>query len=176
MDYFTNKRFVIWSIIILVILNLLTISAFWFTKIFRIFPIQRIAIHEINDANHKQGDKFLEKELNLSEEQNKKFEESRDKHHKLTKALHEEIYVLKEQLINELFSTKIDSSKIKKLSEEIGMKQTELEMQNNVHVLELKSICKPEQQEKLSLLFNEMLNRSRLDVHKPPPPPSPPRR
>ena len=176
MDYFTNKRFVIWTIVILVILNLLTISAFWFTNIFRIFPIQRIAIHEINDKNHKQGDKFLEEELNLSEEQKKKFEDSREKHHNQSKALHEEIYVLKEQLIDELFSTEVDSSRIKMLSEEIGLKQTELEMQNNAHILELISICKPEQQEKLALLFNEMLKRSRPDEHKPPHLPPPPRR
>ena len=174
MDYFTNKRFVIWTIIILVILNLFTLSAFWFTRIFNILPIQPIAMHEFHDINRNQGDKFMEKELNLSEEQKKKFEESREKHHNQSKALHEEIYVLKEQLIDELFSTEVDSSKIKTLSEEIGMKQTELEMQNNTHILELKSICNPDQQEKLSMLFNEMLKRSRPDEHLPPL--SPPRR
>ncbi len=174
MDYFTNKSFVIWTIVILVILNLFTISAFWFTKIFSIFPVQQFMMHEIHDMNHKQRDEFLLTELNLSEEQKKKFKESREKHHKLSIVLHEEIFVLKEQLINELFSTEVDSTKIKKLSEEIGLKQTELEMQNNAHILELKSICKPEQQEKLSLLFNEMFEmfrESRQDEHIPPPPP-----
>ena len=171
MDYFTNKRFVIWTIVILVILNLFTISAFWFTRIFNILPILPYAMHEIHDMNHEQGDKFLLIELNLSEEQKKIFEESRMRHFQLSKNLHEEIFGLKEQLINELFTKEIDSIKIKKFSEEIGLKQSELEMQNNAHILELKSICKPEQQEKLSLLFNEMLKRFRPGEHIPPPPP-----
>ena len=69
-----------------------------------------------------------------------------------------------------MFISDVDSVLIKKISEEIGMMQTELEMQNNVHILELKSMCNPEQQEKLKLLFNEMLEKSRPDQHKPPPP------
>jgi len=54
------------------------------------------------------------------------------------------------------------------------MMQTELEMQNNSHILELKSICNPEQQKKLKFLFNEMLEKSRPDKHQPPPHQQPP--
>lgn len=166
MDYFTNKKFVTWTIIILVALNVFTLSTIWLTKLFRPDPLP----HTFHEERRPPVDNFIEKELNLSEDQIIKFEENRKKHMQQTKALHDAIFFKKEKLINELFIPKVDSLEIRKLSEEIGMMQTAIEMQNNSHILELKSICNPEQQEKLKFIFNEMLEKSRPDKHKLPPP------
>jgi len=167
MDYFTNKKFVTWTIIILVALNVFTLSSIWLTKLFRPDPFH-LTFHE---ERRPPVDNFIERELDLSKDQIRKFEESRERHKIQSKALNDVIFVKKEKLIYELFISEADSVEIKKISEEIGIMQTELEMQNNSHILELKSICNPEQQEKLKFLFNEMLEKSRPEEHRPPPPP-----
>ena len=170
MDYFTNKKFVTWTIIILVALNVFTLSTIWLTKLFKQDPHP----HAFQEERRPLVDNFIERELNFSDDQIRKFEESRKKHAIQSKTLHDEVFIKKEILINELFNSEVDSLMILKLSEEIGMMQTELEMQNNSHILELKSICNPEQQEKLKFLFNEMLEKSRPDQHNFPPPHQPP--
>jgi len=167
MDYFTNKKFVTWTVIILVALNVFTLSTIWLTKLFRPDPFP----HTFHEERRPPVDNFFKKELNFSEDQIQKFEESREKHAIQSLALYSMLFLKKEKLVNELFVHDVDSIMILKLSEEIGMMQTELEMKNNAHILELKSICNHEQQEKLKLIFNEMLENSRPDRHKPPPPP-----
>ena len=167
MDYFTNKKFVTWTIIILVLLNVFTLSTIWFAKLVVPVPFP----HTFHEERRLPLDNFIEKELGLSDEQNRKFGESRKMHVIRTQDIAREIHMRKKLLFDELFQSSPDTSKIKKLSEEIGMMQTGLEMVNNVHILELKSICNPEQQEKLKFLFNEMLEKSRPDGHRPPPPP-----
>jgi hypothetical protein len=173
MDYFTNKKFVTWTIIILVALNVFTLSSIWLTKLFRPGPFP----HTFHEERRPPVEKFIERELDLSKDQVIKFEQSRKRHKIQSKALHDAIFFKKEKLINELFTPDVDSTEIKKLSEEIGMIQIEFEMQNNLHILELRSICNTEQQKKLKFLFNEMLEKSRPEEHRPPPhqPPPPPR-
>ncbi len=171
MDYFTNKRFVIWTIIVLVVLNLFTLSAFWLSMVIN-KPIFPIAKHDLIEDKERRPEDFLEEELKLSIDQKQHFEISSMKHTLRTKDIAREIHMRKRLLVDELFQQKPDTLKIQKLSEEIGMMQAGLEMVNNEHILELKSVCQPEQQEKLKLLFNEMLETSRPDEHRPPPPPS----
>ena len=167
MDYFTNKKFVTWTIIILVLLNVFTLSTIWLAKLVMPVPFP----HTFHEERRPPVDNFIERELDLSKDQVIKFEESRKRHMLQTKTLHNAIFFKKEKLINKIFTPDVDSTEIKKLSGEIGIMQTELEMQNNVHILELKSICNPEQQEKLKFLFNEMLEKSRPKEHRPSPPP-----
>jgi len=64
----------------------------------------------------------------------------------------------REELINELGSQIPDSMKLDNLAEEIGKKHVELKRLTTTFYLSMKKICTQEQQAKLHLIFQSMLN------------------
>ena len=149
MDVFTKNRVSNWIIILLVIMNLGTLG----TILFLHFKQPSLPRNGGPDpAQH-----FLERELHLTEEQAQQFEELRKEHFLQSKAINDEVHQLKSAIMEELFSSSPDSEKVERLAEEIGKKQAELEQLRFQHFLALKSLCQPEQVEKLQALIHEIV-------------------
>jgi Spy/CpxP family protein refolding chaperone len=165
MNFLTKNRLAVISIIILVILNLFTLSALWFQ---RFGENHKPPPHHFEMNKQGNGEEFLENELELTEEQAKQFEELRLKHFEKTKILMDEIHRYKKEITDELFSSTPDTNKVNLLSEEIGKNEAELERLSFSHFMKLKSVCQPEQKEKFERLFHVIFE----DVKpKGPPPP-----
>ena len=157
MDFLTKNRFTIWTIVILVVLNLTTLTLVWLDhfKPHPPFPPPGTG------KDFKQSLHFLKNELNLSETQIQKFIESRNRHVIQSKEILDKVYRLKKEILDEMFFTNPDSLEIQKLTEKIGLEQAEFERILFKHFLELKSFCKPGQQEKLKFFLHDVFEITR---------------
>jgi Spy/CpxP family protein refolding chaperone len=170
MDIFTQKRFMTWTIIILVILNLSALATILFRELRKPPPPPPSPERRPEEVQH-----FLERELNLSPEQAQQFEELRKQHHFQSRAVRDEIRRLRKEIMDELFKSSPDTTKVRKLSDEIGMKEAELVRILFYHFMDLESVCQPEQNGKFRALIQELLRMiAPPEPHQPPgdkPPP-----
>lgn len=155
MDFFTKKKLTTWAIVILVILNLSTLATLWFLELKRppLLPSPRSGIGDVQP--------FLRRKLGLSEEQERQFRELRQRHFDRTNAMMDEIHQLKKEVMAELFVPQPDVEKVRRLSDEIGARQAELERLLFFHFQDLKAVCKPKQREKFRALMNDLLEMTR---------------
>jgi Spy/CpxP family protein refolding chaperone len=104
---------------------------------------------------HRNVQNFLRNELNLSEEQLQQFKNLRKQHFEQSRFIMHEIRELKKEMMNELFESTPDTSKLEQLANEIGKRQTELGKLTSNHFLDLKSVCQVHQRRKLRALLHE---------------------
>ena len=157
MEFQKKNRMMIWAITVLLIMNIATLALLWFSQFKKPKPLPPPGTQE----SLMEGVRFLEKELNLSEIQIQQFIDSRNRHATKSEEIHDKIYQLKKQILDEVFKPAPDSVKIQKLSNKIGQQQAELERILFKHFSELNSYCRPEQQEKLKLFFYDVASMTR---------------
>ncbi len=135
----------------LVILNVLTLSALWFTLLQKPdFPPP--------PPGDKQGGMlgFFEQELDLNDQQLEEFSKIREKHFVAMRDLNQNQHLWKRALLELAFKMDSDNSTVDSLSQKIGENQSKLEKSIYNHFLEMKAICNDEQKKKLSRLVMEM--------------------
>jgi len=174
MDFFTNKRISLWTIVLLIVLNLFFLSIIWYNQITKPGKIPRRPPRQSQKSLA-----ILQKELNLSDAQIERYDLLRRDHHQKTQILIREIPRLKREMMDEIFKNNPDTLKVINISKLIGEKQTEIERITFYHLLDLKELCGEKQIDKLHGLLNEFFRKNspplRQDGHPPganlPPPP-----
>jgi protein CpxP len=154
MDLFTKNRWAFISIVILVILNIFTLTLLWFFH-FR----QPNRVPPPFDRRAARVERFLERELKLSPKQAEEFSKLRRQHFEASIAVMNEIRQLKEKMMNEVFSQAPDSTTVKNLANQIGDKEAEREWLLYKHFRELRNVCTPEQRVKLEKIFQKIFER-----------------
>lgn len=152
MDFQDKNKVLVWTIITLLIVNILTLSLLWVS---RVSEPERLPIPGSKESL-QEGAKFLEKELNLTKDQIQKFIIARNKHVEESKDYHNKIYNLKKTILEEVFKDNPDSLKIHNMSNEIGVLQSKLELVLAKHFNDLSTYCNHAQKEKLFLILNDM--------------------
>jgi len=172
MDIFKQKRNLVFVIIMLVALNLALIALLWFGKPPGP-PQQRGPINGEEDMFRVQ--QLLKNELGFDEQQAKEYLKLRFEHQTAAAQLDSEVRQLKKQMFDEVLEDTplpILSDSLLKLIQE---KQARIELLTFEHFLDLKKICKPDQQDNLKILMNEMFRQNSPppaeDGMRPPPPP-----
>jgi Spy/CpxP family protein refolding chaperone len=166
MDIFTKNRFTFWTIVILVILNISTISMLWFNQNRRIG-----ASPQIREPRQDQRTlQFLQKELNLTDEQIQQYDQLRQTHAEQTRLLVNDVRDSKREMMNEIFNDEPDIARAMQIADLIGKKQTELERITFKHFSDLKELCGKEQLDKLHELMDEFFRRNPPEGHQEPPP------
>lgn len=151
MDIFAKKRFTLWTIILLVVLNISTISMLWLNQKNRPgVPPPLRALRQ--DQRTLQ---FLQKELNLTDAQIQQYDQLRQAHAHQTRGLINDIRGLKQKMMDEIFNDEPDSTKAMEIAGLIGEKQTEVERMTFNHFLDLKELCGKDQIGKLKGLIDE---------------------
>ena len=159
-----------WGVALLVILNLLTLAALWLTMFHRSPGGPPPWSGEAQDPQ-----RFLSRELHLTEPQTKEFDDLRDQFLKAAGPLHEEIGRLKEALIEEMFRPSLDQARIKSLIEGIGVRREDEEKRLLNHFLDLVNACPPERKAKFQAIMREFMTMiGALDPPRPPQSPSRP--
>lgn len=166
MDFFTKNRFTAWAIIILIVLNLFTLSVLWMTNTRR----ERPPKHGPHFRAHDRKD-ILDAELNFNDEQKEKHRTLKENHFKQMRILTEEIHKNKKDLFNRLSEPTYDSLEVKALCNKIGSLQSDLEELTFYHFNDIKSICTPEQKEKLKEVNKKLIDILRPKGRRGPPPP-----
>jgi periplasmic protein CpxP/Spy len=157
-----THRFAIWGIIILTALNVSLLSVIWYNQWYR-QPIPPPYDRRPNP------DDFLAKELGVNEAQAPRFRALRDQQLVQTDSLKSAIHELSLQMVDEIFSASPDSVHMAALADSIGAGHALLERKLFDHFRELKTLCGPEQQNRLRQLLVDVLRRSQLPL----PPPGP---
>jgi len=154
-----NKRSYLWIIIILIILNIFSLSIIWFGHIKN--QNHRHDLSESNSEQFKERDSnFLSNELNLNEEQTKIIKGLRQEHRLNIKKTQKAIFKKKKLFIEESFSEESNDSLLNIYAQELGELQKELELFNKDHILKMKELLNLKQTKKFNKLFREMMLRA----------------
>jgi len=156
MDIFTQKRAMTWTIIILVVINLVALG----TILWHVTRKPQ-APPPPQKREPDQTQYFIRNELDLSEKQAQRFEELGREHNQQSMRIQNELHRLKGEIINELFLEERDLIRIENLTKEIGSKEAEKEMILFNHFLALAEVCEPEQREKFNTMILELLEMIR---------------
>ena len=147
-------------IAVLVVLNLATLAFMWFNRPGR----EGLGRHEGEAAS------FLVKELGLSAEQQKEYQQLRHEHREILNKLTEQDKVLHQQFFELLLMEVPDTAKVHLFANVIAMNRNQMELVTYDHFSRINKILTPDQQKKFKLIFKDVLKM----VLPPPLPPSPP--
>ena len=147
-------------IAVLVVLNLATLAFMWFNRPGR----EGLGRHEGEAAS------FLVKELGLSAEQQKEYQQLRQEHREILNQLTEQDKVLHQQFFELLLMEVPDTAKVHLFANVIAMNRNQMELVTYDHFSRINKIPTPDQQKKFKLIFKDVLKM----VLPPPLPPSPP--
>jgi periplasmic protein CpxP/Spy len=154
MDLVNQNKLKNLLIIILLVLNLLTVSIIWMQTAKRneALPIEK-------DKRSSESVNLMKQALDLDEEQTKQLEKIRTDPLDQSKKYNDRLNELKKQLAEELFKDKPDTTLANLKAKEIGELQSKVEMIRFSHFKELIAICTPEQKEKLKPILIELFGR-----------------
>ncbi len=150
MEYNSRYRLGLWTIIVLVVLNIGSIGLLWYERTDQ-RPEQPLR------GDRPTPEDFLAREVGMDDEQVATFRELRKEHFRETDPIKAEIHRLGRQMMGELFATTPDTARVRQLSLELGEKQAEFELGVYRHFEDVKSICQPDQQEQLKGLILDAL-------------------
>ncbi|HAB51624.1 MAG: hypothetical protein A2315_06850 [Ignavibacteria bacterium RIFOXYB2_FULL_35_12] len=171
MDIFKQNRYLFIVIILLVILNLAMLTMLWIGKPERHAP-QLNPPNPIEEQNRIR--QLLKDELNFDNQQTEQYLRIHQEHREKMRKLNDEIRKLKKQMFDEVLKDVAKPELSDSLLTISQNKQAEIEQLTFQHFLDLKKLCKPEQQNKLKLLIHELFRGQHAGnaENQPPPPPN----
>jgi protein CpxP len=162
MDLLSRNRVLTACVVLLVLLNLAVLGTFWWKAGEWHGPAPSPA------AGPKE---LMERELQMSESQQKQFEELRETFQKQTEPIVSQLRRAREELFGALRTGDMSDPLIARKAEEIGTLQGQLEMITFRHFQSLRAPCDERQQKRLDELIRGLFGRG---GGQPPPPPGPP--
>jgi periplasmic protein CpxP/Spy len=154
MDLINQNKFKNWLIIVLLAINLITVSVIWM-QIVNKKQTQQV----IQNNRPSESVNLLKKELDLNDDQTKQLEKMRTDQFDQSKKYNDRLNDLKKQLAEELFKESPDTTLANSKAKEIGDLQSKVEAMRFNHFKELLAICTPEQKEKLKPILIELFGR-----------------
>ena len=139
MDILSKQRFTNVLIIILIIINIGSLSFIWYKEAQR----PPLPPSPPNPPNLENVNQFLYRELNLNKEQEQKFDELRKEHFETTRKLDDKIAAYKKEILSESFKQKPDMQKIKALSDSVGSVQKGYELFLSSHFQNIHAVSMP---------------------------------
>ena len=154
MDYFTKNKMLFWCVIILVLINIVTLASFWMGG-----PSFR---HLLRAKESPDGGKIMAERLQLSDEQTEQFQQIRNKHFMRTRPLQNDAHKIRLDLLDEIFSSEPNQTKIQSLFTELENKQSQFDKLLFEHFQELKNACDSEKQvEELKIMLRDLIESTR---------------
>lgn len=158
MDWITQNKYAKWLLIVLLLVNIITITIIW-VIISRDKPMP-----PFNTAGKPPAIKdLMQKELNLTNEQSQKFEKLRQDNFLKVDALFKSVAEKQKLLSDELSSTKSNDAKVDSIINDIMVLQGKLEKERFNHFKELISICTSDQQKKLMPILKQFYSFKPMD-------------
>ncbi|MGD9488186.1 MAG: hypothetical protein AB7W47_09195 [Calditrichaceae bacterium] len=181
MDIFKQKRYLWITVIVLLILNISSLTVLWMGRPDGSRP-QKAQNDPVTEANRIQ--ELLKAELDFDETQSLQYLKLRREHRQKAVQLQKDISRIKKQMFDEVLLENHKQELSDSLLALAQEKQARLEKITFQHFLDLKKLCKPEQQDKLKILLNEFFRKNAPtgmindasppspDAEGPPPPPA----
>ncbi len=153
MDYFTKNKMLFWCVIILVVLNVATLSSFWMKKTAAALPK--------HPDGQRDGQKIMVEKLQLSDQQAQEFEQIRNEHFMRTRRLQDDMHKIRLDLLEETFALEPDDLLIDELLSELDDMQNQFEKNLFQHFQELKDACNEQQREELQFMLRNLIESTR---------------
>ncbi|KAA3615807.1 MAG: periplasmic heavy metal sensor [Calditrichaeota bacterium] len=175
MDIFKQNRYLWITVIVLLIMNFAALTLLWVGRPEGPRP-NRGPYNRLDKQNRTK--ELLEKELGFDEKQTKQYLKLRQQHQDQMRLLEREIRQIKKQMFDEVLHDNHQNELSDSLLALAQEKQAQIEQITFQHFLDLKRLCKPDQQDKLKLLMRQVFRQGpaqrRPDAERPgPPPPRP---
>lgn len=168
MNFFTKTRFLLAVIIILSAIIVAMFVTMGYNK-YRNNNRQHRWGQENHEFRQRQNDKekaergkFMAKQLQLTPEQMKEFDEIRDKFHNQLDELTEKSRQISRDIMEEISSENPDTTRLKALSEQFGEAQKAQKEMMVKHLLEIRSKCSPSQQANFMKVLRRIENHDRM--------------
>ena len=148
-----RSRFLTWALIVLLVMNL--------------FALGTILFHLRNDKpvagilppkRPESAQQIIMQELHLSPEQFQLFREYRHQFMVESREIVSELDYQRQLMLDKLAEQEPDTSELNRIAANIGNLHKQLKEETIRNFLDLKSICTPEQQDKLDRLFQNMMD------------------
>ncbi len=154
MELFQKAKLSSWIIGILVIINLVTLASLWLIRFRETGPVVPKP-----EQQEERVMRMLRHELQLNQDQFRRFQTTRFRHMERLRGIEEEIIGLRRDILNEVFIEVPDSSIIDSLAGRIGTLETEREKLTADHFNRLQKICDPQQRQHLRSILDRVLPR-----------------
>jgi Spy/CpxP family protein refolding chaperone len=146
MDVLSKQKLTNALIIILVVINIISLSFIWYKE------MNRPKLPPPQPGGEEVGG-FIKEQLNLNKEQKKKFDEYMKEHAVVTSRMNDKIGEIKREILLEAFSANPDSNKVNELVQQISKLHGEYEKYLYFHFQKLASVCNTEQKQRLKDIF-----------------------
>jgi len=162
----TNKSLLIWLIIILLATNISTIGTIFYHVYFQDKQLPDEPDRELRIPEGHLG-RFFRDEMNLTPQQHRQFRDFRQNFHRKANGLAMRMQENRNMLFQELATENPDTVYLGKLADEIGKMHAQLKRLTFEYYLQMKSVCDPQQQQKLHFIFSKMINDDRAGMKMP---------
>lgn len=154
MTLFENKKLFFIIILLITVINL----TFLITVSFNLRRINNTTGTAHNEYPFKNNrGRFMKTEIGFNKEQQAQFQESRIQFREKVEPLHMQLRHLNKEIIIEVTSISPDIAKSQQINRQIGDLHTEIKNYTFQHLMEVREIASPDQMEKLSKFYNDML-------------------
>jgi periplasmic protein CpxP/Spy len=153
MDLIKQNKFLSLIIVILVVLNVLTLSIIWMQSGYKNQPPSESGKQPPSSIS------LMQKQIGLNEEQTKNFEEMQKDLREQTRKVNDELDSLKLLLAEEIFDPLTSENRADSLASKIGIYQSKLEFMRYKHFRALVKICTEEQRDKLRPVLKEFYSK-----------------
>ena len=149
-----KKNLVILFLVLLTIVNIAALATFAYHRFHPKMPFPTMERPGTPES-------FIQRELDLNEEQAKEFEAHFKKFRMETEPILDSLRAKRAKLTEEMSTEGSSVAKLDSLTEEIGALEVRLQKKTIMHMLEAKTFLTPEQQKKFFSLFREGRERIR---------------
>lgn len=150
MNIFQQNKVIIWVLAGLLILSLSVLG----TMLYHRFSCP---VPQTTERSCAAGCNLLSEELGLTDAQSKAVEQIRAGFRVVAIATADSLRTTRSELVTELSREVPDTARLHQLSADIGRLQTLLTNQTTDQYLQIRNLCTPEQREKLSSLYYEIM-------------------
>ncbi len=159
MDSFTKNKALIWTVGLLVLINIMSIGMLWMTLFRAPAPGSPGGGPEGRGPGHGPGQQLLAQELNLSSTQQDRLRALRQTHFENMNALQHQIHETQRRISEAIFDKTSNADQISVLATDVGQAWSRLELARYQHFKELESLCDVPQKRKLQSLLKDMVQR-----------------
>lgn len=169
METISKNKLLFTIIILLVLVNVSTLSLMWYWKIKEPHPP---VMEQRMDGPPNEGREFLKEQLKLTDSQMEAVDKVRDEHLLQIKKIREGMKGLKDKLFSNLSNPDIDTNKLKEITNQIGTYESKIDLITYDNFREVRKICNDEQKKKFDEIILDLLrmNAPRPPGMRPPPP------
>jgi hypothetical protein len=155
-----KNNWMIWAIAVLAVMNITTIITVVHHRIK--FVEQEVEVipgqAKSENTSVKYSGRYFRDELNLSNEQMKRFSEFNPEFRQRVMAIDQNLYIMRHEMLVEMAKQICDTNRLNLLSDSIGELHASLKKQTYRYYMNFKRICNDQQQKRLEQLFGEIFN------------------